>query len=326
MPYPFAQEPPPVSNVPERPLLESVHRPVLLDAVREWLAPAAGMILVDGTVGAGGHTAALAPMVLPGGRVLALDRDPRMLDLAAARLAHLPVELIHAPYSQIGDELQKRQIEQADRILLDLGFSSDQLAWTDRGFSFARDDLLDMRFDPDEPIDTAADLVNSLDERQLADIFYQFGEERYARRIARALVWSREHDGPIQTTGRLAEIVRRSVRGPRSRIDPATRVFQALRIAVNDELAHLDRFLAHVADWLAPGGRGAIISFHSLEDRRVKQAFRDQPALNVLTRKPITASEAEIQSNPRSRSAKLRVAERWKRPKDGTRPGTNPTR
>lgn len=317
---PSLENPSPVSSHPERDLPDAVHRPVLLDAVLDWLAPAPGMLVIDGTAGAGGHAAALAERIAPTGRVLAFDRDPRMLALAARRVAGLPVELIHAPYSRIGEELQKRALPHADRILLDIGLSSDQLAWSDRGFSFARDDPLDMRFDPDEPIDTAADLVNHLDEARLADLIYEYGEERHARRIARGLVWSRERDGPITTTGRLADLVRRSVRGPRQKIDPATRVFQALRIAVNDELAHLDQFLARVAGWLAPGGRVAVISFHSLEDRRVKRAFRDDPALHVLTRKPIEADEAEIRANPRSRSAKLRVAERWKTPTDGTSP------
>ncbi len=291
---------------------EPVHEPVLLDAVLEWLAPTEGMLLIDGTVGAAGHTVELARRVGSTGRVLGFDRDPRMLELAAQRIAGLPVELIHAPYSEIGSTLQARTLGPVDRILVDLGLSSDQLAWTGRGFSFGReDDPLDMRFDTTEGTQTAADLVNELEESALADLIYEFGEERHSRRIARGIVWSRERDGPITTTGRLAELVRRSVRGPRQKIDPATRVFQALRIAVNDELVHLDALLAESATWLAPGGRLAVISFHSLEDRRVKHAFRDHPdRWKVLTRKPVTASESEIQRNPRARSAKLRVAER----------------
>jgi 16S rRNA (cytosine1402-N4)-methyltransferase len=286
-----------------------VHRPVLLDEVVHWLAPRAGALLVDGTVGAGGHAAALARRVEPGGRVIGLDRDPEMLALAAEATRGLPVELVHAPYSEIGDVLAGRGLAAADGILLDLGLSSDQLAWVQRGFSFAREGPLDMRFDPEQST-TAADLVNRRSADELADLFHEYGEERFSRRIARRIVESRRADGPFTTTARLAEVVRRAIPGRRGPIDPATRVFQALRIAVNDELAHLDAALAGVAGWLNPGGRVAIISFHSLEDRRVKWAFRDDPGLNVLTRKPVTATDQEIAENPRARSAKLRVAER----------------
>jgi 16S rRNA (cytosine1402-N4)-methyltransferase len=196
-----------------------------------------------------------------------------------------------------------------DGVLLDVGLSSDQLAWTDRGFSFSADGPLDMRFNPDEEGPSAADLVNTLGEEELARIFYEYGEERYSRRVARRVVEARRA-APVQTTGRLAELVRRSIPGKWGPLDPSTRVFQALRIAVNDELGHLERTLALLPDVLKPGGRAAVISFHSLEDRRVKHAFRDDPRLNVLTRKPVTASPEELSQNPRARSAKLRVAER----------------
>ena len=286
-----------------------VHRAVLLDEVLAGLDPRPGSILVDGTAGAGGHTAALAQRVLPGGRVIGLDRDPEMLRLAAQATQGLPVELVHAAYSDLGEVLEGRGITTVDGVLLDLGLSSDQLAWEHRGFSFGRDGPLDMRFDPEGPT-TAADLVNRLSAEELADVFYQLGEERFSRRIARRIVESRRAEGPITTTARLAALVRSSIPGKWGPIDPATRVFQALRIAVNRELEHLDHALAQLPDWLRPGGRAAIISFHSLEDRRVKQAFRGDSRWNVLTKKPITASQDETDRNPRARSAKLRVAQR----------------
>jgi 16S rRNA (cytosine1402-N4)-methyltransferase len=194
---------------------------------------------------------------------------------------------------------------------LDLGLSSDQLAWEDRGFSFAADGPLDMRFDPGAGGPTAADLVNRLSAEDLANLFYDFGEVRFSRRIARRIVEARQR-GAIRTTCQLADLVRRSIPG-RNRhgaIDPATRVFQALRIAVNDELGQLDATLQAIPDVLAPGGRAAIISFHSLEDRRAKWAFKTDPRLTVLTKKPVTATAQEVAVNPRARSAKLRVAER----------------
>jgi 16S rRNA (cytosine1402-N4)-methyltransferase len=288
------------------------HRPVLLDEVVRWLAPREGAILVDGTVGAGGHAAALAGRVGSNGRVIGLDRDPEMLALAAQATQGLPVTLVRASYSDMADVLDDLGLGKVDGILLDLGLSSDQLGWAHRGFSFARDGPLDMRFDPDAET-TAADLVNTLPADELADLFFEYGEERHSRRVARRLVEARRVE-PITTTGRLAEIVRRSIPGKWGPIDPATRVFQALRIAVNGELERLEAILAELPDLLKPGGRAAILSFHSLEDRRVKVAFRDDPDLTVLTRKPVVASAEELQRNPRARSAKLRVAERCTRP------------
>jgi len=265
-------------------------------------------VLVDGTVGAGGHAAALARGVGTTGRVIGLDRDPDMLVLAGKATSGLPVTLVQAAYSELGEVLDNLEIEAVDGILLDLGLSSDQLAWTERGFSFAADGPLDMRFDPNGPL-TAAEVVNTWKEEELANLFFVYGEERYSRRVARRIVEGRRIV-PITTTGRLAEIVRRSIPGKWGPIDPATRVFQALRICVNDELDHLESILEQLPDLLRPGGRAAIISFHSLEDRRVKQAFRDTPELKALTRKPIMASPEEMAANPRARSAKLRVAER----------------
>ncbi len=288
------------------------HRPVLLDEVTAWLAPREGSILVDGTAGGGGHAAALAAGVGATGRVIGLDRDPAMLELARQAVGGLPVTLVHASYAEMGRTLEELGIDRIQGVLLDLGLSSDQLAWEGRGFSFAADGPLDMRFDPGAGGPSAADLVNRLSAEDLANLIYQLGEERHSRRIARRIVEARQAE-PIRTTGQLADIVRRSMphrpRGGRS-IDPSTRVFQALRIAVNDELGQLDAVLGRLPDILAPGGRAAIISFHSLEDRRVKWAFKSDPRWHVLTRKPVIATAGEVAVNPRARSAKLRVAER----------------
>ncbi len=289
------------------------HVPVLVEAVVHGLADRGreGLIIVDGTVGGGGHAKALAERIGPGGRVIGLDRDPAMLELARREVAGLPVTLFHAAYRQIGEVLDELQLQQVDGILLDLGLSSDQLAWSERGFSFAVDGPLDMRFDSESGGPTAADLVASSSEFELARIFHEYGEERFSRRIARRIVENRRAS-PIATTSALADLVRRCV--PRAKhagaIDPATRVFQALRIAVNDELAGLDFVLERLAGFLAPEGRAAVISFHSLEDRRVKWAFRNDPRLTVLTKKPVTALAQEMAVNPRARSAKLRVVER----------------
>lgn len=266
------------------------------------------MTLVDGTVGAGGHAARLAKQVGSEGKIIGLDRDPAMLALAATATRDLPVQLLQASY----DDWEEVRIELGlgliDGIVLDLGLSSDQLAWAERGFSFNTNGPLDMRFDPGAEV-TAAELVNTLSEVKLANLIYEFGEERHSRRIAARIVEQRRL-GPIRTTADLAAIVRRAIPGKWGPIDPATRTFQALRIAVNRELERLDHFLNQAASWLNPGGRLAIVSFHSLEDRRVKLAFRSNPDLVVLTKKPVMASEAEVRLNPRARSAKLRVAER----------------
>jgi 16S rRNA (cytosine1402-N4)-methyltransferase len=300
---------------------------VLLDEVVAWLAPRERAVLVDGTAGAGGHTRALAERVGATGRVIGLDRDPAMLALAERATRGLPVTLVASPYSALGEVLADLGVGFVDGVLLDLGLSSDQLAWAHRGFSFAADGPLDMRFDPDSGGPTAADLVNTLREEELARVFFEYGEERYSRRVARRLVEARRA-GRIDTTGRLAELVRRSIPGKWGPIDPATRVFQALRVAVNGELGHLDGALKLLPDVLRPGGRAVVISFHSLEDRRVKHAFRDDPRLHVLTRKPVTATPGELASNPRARSAKLRAAERWPNqagPPEPPSPRTGPT-
>ena len=303
------------STLPEpepRPTLEpkSVHRPVLIDEVTEWLRPSEGMILVDGTAGAGGHTAALARLVGATGRIIGLDRDPAMLVLAQTATVGLPVTFVCAPYSSVREVLDELSIPAVHGILLDLGLSSDQLSWAYRGFSFATEGPLDMRFDRASG-PTAAELLRTLSADELAQVFFDYGEERFSRRIACRIVEIRGKS-PILTTRQLAELVRQSVPGRfrHGPIDPATRVFQALRIKVNDELAHLNATLKTLPEALAPAGRAAVISFHSLEDRPVKWAFRNDPRLTVLTKKPVTATAQEVAVNPRARSAKLRVAER----------------
>lgn len=287
-----------------------VHVPVLLDAIVQWLDPRAGGVMVDGTLGGGGHTRELAQRVGPEGLVLALDRDPGALDAAERNLAGMPVKLAHANFCDLPEVLKQLDIAAVDGVVLDLGLSSDQLADASRGFSFSSSGPLDLRFDPlrGEP---AWRLLERLSAESLADLIYYFGEERCSRRVARAVV-ERRREKPIRTAAELAELVRRCVpRSPKGRqIDPATRTFQALRIAVNDELKSLEIALRRLPDCLRPGGRLAVISFHSLEDRRVKEAFRDDPRLKNLTVKPIRPDEEETARNPRATSAKLRVAER----------------
>lgn len=288
----------------------SVHIPVLPAETLEWLQPQSGGTFVDGTLGGGGHTRLLAERVGSAGRVIALDRDQAALARAERELAGLPVMIAHSNFCDLPEVLAEIGMEKVDGILLDIGLSSDQLADRERGFSFDSEGPLDLRFDVEHGQPAYA-LLARLTEKSLADVIYQFGEERFSRRIAREIV-ERRATNPIRTAGELADLVRRCVpRTPDSeRIHPATRTFQALRIAANDELKSLDIALRRLPDCLRPGGRLAVISFHSLEDRRVKDAFRDDARLNNLTRKPITTSEAELTANPRSRSAKLRVAER----------------
>jgi 16S rRNA (cytosine1402-N4)-methyltransferase len=290
----------------------SQHQPVLLEEVIHWLAPQPGQTFVDGTLGGGGHTRALVERVGGTGLVIALDRDPEAIDRAARDLAGLPIKLAQSNFCELPEVLQEIELTGVDGIILDLGLSSDQLADRERGFSFNADGPLDLRFDPSDG-EPASRLVNRLSAERLAEIIFHFGEERFSRRIAQAIV-ERRRDQPISTSGELADLIRRVVpsapRGQRERIDPATRTFQALRIAVNEELKSLEIALQRMPDCLKPGGRLVIISFHSLEDRRVKAAFRDDPRYRVLTRKPVRPTEAEMARNPRSRSAKLRAAEK----------------
>ena len=286
------------------------HVPVLLDQVLECLNPQPGSVFVDGTLGGGGHAQAIARRIGQSGRLIALDRDAGAWSMAEERLRGLPVEFIEANFCDLPELLAEMGVQQVDGILLDLGLSSDQLADAQRGFSFDAEGRLDLRFDrmKGEP---ASRLVNRLSADHLADLIFHYGEERFSRRIARAIVEQR-HREPIETSQQLAELVRRTVPAiaRKQRIDPATRTFQALRIAVNDELKSLEIALRRLPDCLKPGGRLAIISFHSLEDRRVKEAFLEDTRLKALTKKPITPHEAEIARNPRSRSAKMRGAVR----------------
>lgn len=288
---------------------QPVHVPVLLQEVLDGLMPSPGAVCLDGTLGAGGHTRALAERVGATGRVYAMDRDPAAVELARTTLAGLPVHLFCANYADAPEILAAEGVEAVDAIVLDLGLSSDQLADRERGFSFAADGPLDLRFDPTRG-EPAARLINRLNAEHLADLIYQFGEERHSRRIARAIVAAR-HERPIETAAALARIIRAAVPFARDqRIDPATRTFQALRIAVNEELKWLEVALRRLPKLLRPGGRIAVISFHSLEDRRVKEAFRAGAELEVIARKPITPGDEELLANSRSRSAKLRIAQR----------------
>ena len=289
------------------------HIPVMTAEVLQFLRPDQGGLFVDCTVGLGGHSRAL--LEAGASRVIGFDRD---LDaLARARDTLAPwgdrVELVHADYRAIGDELDSRRIAHVDGTLADLGVSSMQFDEPGRGFSFQRDEPLDMRMDRSGG-DTAADLIATADERDLADAIFQYGEERFSRRIARALVEARR-ESPVVTTGRLATIVRRAIphRGGHVRIDPATKTFQALRIWVNRELEGLDRFVETAARRLRAGARLVVITFHSLEDRIVKHTLRalhQRDLVHVLTKKPLIAADDEVDRNPRARSAKLRAAER----------------
>src|SRR3954466_12673116 len=250
-----------------------IHVPVLAREVLEWLDPRPGQIIVDGTLGGGGHTRLIAERAAGSeGFVIALDRDPAAIGAAERNLAGLPVKIAQANFIELPNVLEELGLNAVDGVLLDLGLSSDQLADSERGFSFDSSGSLDLRFNPEEHV-PAWTLIARLAERELADLIYRFGEERYSRRIARRIVEQRA-ERPIKTAGDLAEIVRRCVPRSADRIDPATRTFQALRIAVNRELESLETALEKIPDCLKPGGRLAIISFHSLEDRRVKEAFR----------------------------------------------------
>lgn len=287
----------------------TVHTPVLMREVLELLAPQPGALLVDGTLGGGGHARQLAERVAPGGRVLAVDRDAGAVERAAASLAGLPITTLQANYADLPEVLADEGWGPVDGVLLDLGLSSDQLADRQRGFSFDADGPLDLRFDVTRG-EPACRLIGRLSAEHLANLIYEYGEERCSRRIARAIV-ERRREAPIESAADLAAVVRRAApRDYEKRIDPATRTFQALRIAVNDELKWLESALRRLPGLLKPGGRLAVISFHSLEDRRVKTALRDDDRLDVVTKKPVTAADDELDANPRARSAKLRVAQR----------------
>ncbi len=300
------------------------HLPVLYKEIIHALQPKAGGRYIDGTLGAGGHSAGLLEASAPTGEVLAFDLDPQAIEIARVRLAPFGkrVHILQASYVEMAEGAASLGWEAVDGIVLDLGVSSMQLDTAERGFSFLQDAPLDMRFSPNAPL-SAADLVNSLSEGELADILYRYGEERQSRRIARAIAQNR----PIASTRQLADLVLKMI-GKKERIHPATRTFQALRIAVNGELEAVESVLPIAIGLLRSGGRLAVISFHSLEDRIIKETFRRestdclcpprQPvctcghraSIKPIHRKPLEAGEAEIQENSRARSAKLRVAEK----------------
>lgn len=290
-------------------MADRLHVPVLLDEAVQWLDPQPGRVLVDGTLGAGGHTRALAERVGSDGLVIALDRDPQALAAAEENLKGMPVVLAESNFCDLPEVLTQLKVRRVDGVLLDLGLSSDQLADEDRGFSFHAAGSLDLRFNPNRG-EPASNLVNRLSAEKLADVIYQYGEDRHSRRIAKAIV-DRRRTQPFETAADLADVVRRAAgSGKRERIDAATRTFQALRIAVNEELQSLEIALRRIPECLKYDGRLAVISYHSLEDRRVKEAFRGDPRLESLTKKPIRPTETEVAKNPRSRSARMRVARR----------------
>ncbi|MBX9653500.1 16S rRNA (cytosine(1402)-N(4))-methyltransferase RsmH [bacterium] len=291
------------------------HIPVLLNEVLTLLDIQPGQTIVDATVGLGGHSREIAERLGPTGRLIALDQDPESLRRAREVVSGCPVEWVHSNFGRIKEALQNLDTPQVDGLLADLGVSSPQLDQAERGFSFRRDGPLDMRMDSTAG-PTAAELIAQLSERDLAWVFWEYGEERFSRQVAKRIVEARRKE-PIRTTGELADLVRSVVPRPRGEhrrggagLDPATRVFQALRIAVNDELGSLDSLLAAMPSVIKPGGRVAIISFHSLEDRRVKHAFKDRETWQNLTKSIIVASDEEMRINSRSRSAKLRGARR----------------
>jgi len=292
--------------------MQPLHRPVMLEEVVRFLAPVDGGIYVDGNLGLGGHAERVLELCGPTGRLIGFDWDAAALALAAKRLDRFGTRIlcIHKNFTAVKETLMGLGIEEIDGLLLDLGLSSLQLDAGGRGFSFKGSEPLDMRMDRRAEL-TAADLLNTASEEELADIFFYYGEERQARRIASRIVLARQAR-PFCSTEELVAIVEQAV--PRKyhpkKIHVATKVFQALRIAVNGELDNLDRILADGATLLKPGGRFCVISFHSLEDRLVKQAFRENPLLDAVTTKPVTPTQEECRENPRARSAKLRVASR----------------
>lgn len=290
---------------------EALHRPVMLGEVLDLLQVGADHDYVDGTLGLGGHAAAILEKSAPEGRLLGIDRDQRALSLAERRLAGFGsrAQFRHGTYDRVGEFLNELGWAEVHGMVLDLGVSSLQLDDPERGFGFLQDSALDMRMDLEEEV-TARELLDDLPEKELEAIFREYGEERFARRIARLIVRSREGN-PIRTTRELCQIVSRAVPFSKAqKIHPATRVFQALRIAVNRELDLLRKFLSKPPDFLKVGGVLAVISFHSLEDRIVKWAFRSFENFQILTKKPLRPGAEEVSINPRARSAKLRAVRR----------------
>ena len=290
----------------------SLHLPVLLHEVLDHLDLRPGLTVVDGTVGAGGHSSKIAARIAPTGRLIGLDRDPMMLAFAKEKLALVSdlsslISLVQSSYADLPEVLHSHGLTQIDRLLVDLGLSSDQLADRERGFGFAAGGPLDMRFDTRSGI-SAAEFLRTASAEEITRVFRDWGEEPAAAPLAQAIVGSRKFE-PVETAADLVAVVERvlKVRDTQQGSHPATRVFQALRIHVNRELDQLTKFLDTVLPCvLRPGGRAVVITFHSLEDRIVKQAFRDSEVWENLTKKPVVASPTEVRLNPRCRTAKLR--------------------
>ena len=289
-----------------------IHRPVLLREVLEGLTLKPGAVVLDATLGLGGHAERMLQAVGPGGRLIGMDRDREALELAKPKLSDFKDQtiFIHGSFGELGRNLDQAGWPALDAALFDLGVSSLQLDKGERGFSFSREGPLDMRMDPDQET-TAAHLINHLSPRELEEIIRTYGEERWAGRIAKVITRNR----PFSSTSRLAEAIRSAVpAGARhGRIDPATRTFQAVRMSVNREQEEMAAGLPQAIDRLKPGGRIAVLSYHSLEDRIVKNLFRERAregVLKLITKKPVRPSDEELSQNPRSRSARLRVAER----------------
>lgn len=290
-----------------------IHTPVLAEEALNYLLPQVGNIILDCTVGGGGHAIKILDKIKPEGLLIGIDKDMEILQITRQYLSKTAAKfrLYHADYSDVDEVLLQADIKKVDGVLLDLGVSSLQFDQADRGFSFAKDAPLDMRMDRSRGI-TAQNLIRRLSESELGELLWKYGEERWSRRIARAIVKEKKV-ADITSTRQLAAIVERVVPRGKSKIHPATKVFQALRIAVNNELENLEIFLDKIHNYMAAGSRIVIISFHSLEDRIVKNKFIDkakQGLFKVLTKKPVIPGESEIRWNIRSRSAKLRAAER----------------
>jgi 16S rRNA (cytosine1402-N4)-methyltransferase len=294
--------------------MESVHKPVLLNEVITFLDPQPGDFIIDGTVDGGGHAAAIAERIGPHGKLFGLDWDERLLERTRARFADRPnITLLHGNYADLPEVMREHDLQKADGLLIDLGFSSEQLEASGRGFSFSEssknEPLLMTYDDAQSPV---WQILREEDEKSLANIIYEFGDERMSRQIAKAIKDYGRRE-PIMTAGALAEVVRGVLPGKyeHGRIDPATRTFQAFRIYANDELGNLKTLLGNLVEIVKPGGRVAIISFHSTEDGIVKRAFQSlgkESKVEIITKKPVEASREEIKENPRSRSAKIRAA------------------
>lgn len=290
-----------------------IHSPVLLNETLELLNLSPGKTVIDGTIGLAGHSTEIVKKITPKGRLIGIDLDRSALETAKGNLSKTQTKtnLVNDNFANISYILSKLNIKSVDAILLDLGFSSYQIENKERGFSFQSESPLDMRMSQENPV-TAADIINNTSQDKLADILYQYGEERHSRKIAKYIVQTRK-DHPIKTTDHLVKVIKKAYPQRYTKIHPATRTFQALRITVNKELESLSKLLQSADKYLGSGGRLAIISFHSLEDRLVKQNFlanKKKGIFKVITKKPVMATEAEISNNRRSRSAKLRVAEK----------------